>query len=188
MTRQSIEEVSLLFCLDDKSPSNLSWGVDRFMGYGKGRKYASKGDPAGFLDEYWKVKIKNFKYSLHNIVYTLAYGNIPKGCVVDHINRNPSDNSLGNLRLIPLEMNCRNRKKSSKNTSNFTGVHLDHKNYRSPTFVSTWYDAQGYKKTKSFSASKYGILEAQVKACLYRQQKIKELNSQGLGYTETHGQ
>jgi hypothetical protein len=188
MSRYSIEELSLFFCLDDKSPSKVSWNIDRFMGYGKGRKYASKGDSAGYLDEYWKVKFKNCKYSLHNVVYTLAFGNIPKGCVVDHINRNPSDNSLHNLRLIPLEMNSRNRKKSSRNTSNFTGVHLDHKNYRTVTFVCTWYDAQGSKKTKSFSASKYGILEAQVKACLYRQQKIKELNLQGLGYTQNHGQ
>jgi len=188
MSRYNIEELALFLSLDDKSPSGVSWNTDRFMGNGTGRKYASKGDSAGYLDEYWKVKFKSCKYSLHNVVYTLAFGNIPKGYVVDHINRNPSDNSLTNLRIIPLEMNCRNRKKSSRNTSNFTGVHLDRKNYRCVTFVTTWYDAQGLKRTKSFSASKYGILEAQVKACLYRQQKIKELNLQGLGYTQNHGQ
>jgi hypothetical protein len=188
MTKYENKDLSLIFQLDSNSPSGVSWNVDRFMGKGIGYKYASKGEPAGSLDDYWKVKYKKSKYLLHNVVYTLAFGNIPEGYVVDHINRNPSDNSLSNLRVVPLKLNCRNRKKPSNNTSNFTGVHLDFKNSSTVSFVCTWYDAEGFKKTKSFSVVKYGIIEAQVKACLYRQQKINELNLQGLGYTQNHGQ
>lgn len=188
MSKYDIEKLKDIFYLDSKSPSGVCWKITPTMGNGDGYRYASVGDSAGFLDQYWKVKHKKTKYSIHNVVYSLAFGNIPEGYVVDHINRNPSDNSLTNLRVIPLKLNTRNRSKSIKNTSNFTGVHLDVKRSDMLAFVSTWYDTDGKKRTKSFSVSKFGIIEAQFAACKYRKQKIEELNLQGSGYTDSHGQ
>lgn len=38
----------------------------------------------------------------------LNFGVIPDGMVIDHINRNPSDNRIANLRCVPQSMNLTN--------------------------------------------------------------------------------
>jgi DNA (cytosine-5)-methyltransferase 1 len=45
----------------------------------------------------------------HRIVWIAANGPIPEGLVVDHINRNRSDNRLSNLRLVDAQGNAANR-------------------------------------------------------------------------------
>jgi len=55
------------------------------------------------------------------------------------------------------------------------------------TYVTaSWYDEEG-SKCKHFAVSRYGLLESFALACAYREQKIKELNDLGYGYTENHG-
>ena len=38
----------------------------------------------------------------------LNFGAIPEGMVIDHINRNPSDNRIENLRVVTQSANLRN--------------------------------------------------------------------------------
>lgn len=188
MSEYNIEKLQEIFYLDSSSPSGVAWKIAPTMGNGCGRKYAEIGDTAGYSDGYWRAKHKKIRYNLHRVVYTLAIGNIPKGYVVDHINRNSLDNSIHNLRAVPVLLNNRNRRRYSRNTTNFNGVSLDVKDSKNIYFVSTWYDTSGTKRSKCFPILKLGILEAQVAACLHRKQKINELNLQGAGYTKDHGQ
>jgi len=45
---------------------------------------------------------------LHRIVWEMNRGPIPTGMVIDHVNRNPIDNRIQNLRLATLSDNARN--------------------------------------------------------------------------------
>ena len=52
-------------------------------------------------------------------------GPIPECFVIDHINGNPLDNRLVNLRLATKEQNYHNQGRGMKNTSGIKGVHFD---------------------------------------------------------------
>jgi len=62
---------------------------------------------------------KKFICFLHKIIM-----NSPRRSktVVDHINRNPSDNRKTNLRIVTQAKNCINKSKQLNNTSGFVGV------------------------------------------------------------------
>ena len=53
-------------------------------------------------------------------------------------------------------------------------------------FRATWRE-NDKPKSKRFSINRLGHEEAFRLACEYREQKIRELNEQGAGYTERHG-
>lgn len=102
------------------------------------------------------------------------------------------DNSLGyvegNIMWIESEKQARNKNKRQDNTSGYTGVNwtFNRKTGKKLSAVITWYE-DGAKKSKSFSANKYGLLPSFAMACEYREAKIAELNTLGYGYSENHG-
>lgn len=57
----------------------------------------------------------------HRIIWALAHGEWPQG-EIDHINGDPADNRLENLRCIEKPENQRNQGLSSANTSGAVGV------------------------------------------------------------------
>lgn len=59
-------------------------------------------------DGYWTVGIKNERYHLHRVVYAIHHGVLPPG-YIDHINGNPSDNRVANLRVVSARENHQNR-------------------------------------------------------------------------------
>lgn len=59
-------------------------------------------------------------YLAHRIIWKLVYGTDPE--FVDHIDRNPANNRLANLRSVAHAENCRNRKLRSDNTSGYAGI------------------------------------------------------------------
>jgi hypothetical protein len=64
---------------------------------------------------YRVIRIDNCLYKEHRIIWVMNNGPIPDGFVVDHIDRNPSNNKLDNLRLVSSSVN--NINKCSKGVS-----------------------------------------------------------------------
>lgn len=63
-------------------------------------------------------------YLAHRVAWALAHGCWPSGDI-DHINGDPGDNRLANLRDVPHAVNQRNMKRSAANSSGHVGVSYD---------------------------------------------------------------
>ncbi len=59
-------------------------------------------------------------YGVHQIIYLLHYGYIPEN--IDHIDNNPLNNNIDNLRAVEHKQNMLNRRKSRNNTSGVKNV------------------------------------------------------------------
>lgn len=178
-----VQEVEL-FYYDESSPSCLRRNTDWVSGKEGCTVRAKAGDVTGSLNEegYWTVFIDGKLVKAHNVVWELHNGSIPEGHLIDHFDGDQSNNRIDNLRSIPEILNTRNKRKYSNNTSGETGVLLIRGKW-----LARWHDLNGERKTKSFTVTKYGNDEAFRLACEYRQKMIDELNAQGAGYTERHG-
>lgn len=62
------------------------------------------------------------QYKAHRLAWLHFYGSEPNG-MIDHINRNPSDNRIENLRICNASQNAANSRIRSNNTSGIRGVH-----------------------------------------------------------------
>lgn len=88
--------------------SQYSWAIDT-------RGYVSRKLPRN-----GQKKRKQIRLHTHLM-------NTPKGMVIDHINRNPSDNRRQNLRICSYSLNSVNKRLQSNNTSGYRGVSWDNK-------------------------------------------------------------
>lgn len=117
MIRQ--ERLRELFSYDG---NHLYWRVDK----SKGRM----GDRAGCYGNgtsYVLIGVDGKLYGEHRLVWIYHYGVIPKGKLIDHIDKDCKNNSLSNLRLATMGQNLRNRKLNKNNKSGYVGVSLDEK-------------------------------------------------------------
>lgn len=101
------------------------------------------------------------------------------------------DNDLGycegNLRWATKAEQVRNRSKNRNNTSGTCGVTWYCNKTGGTRAIAWWADLKGKTKSKSFPVKKFGLIPAYRMACMYRQDMINKLNSQGAGYSESHG-
>ncbi|WP_273761537.1 HNH endonuclease signature motif containing protein [Aeromonas hydrophila] len=74
---------------------------------------------------YLTVGINRKKHYVHRIIWEMFNSKIPDGMQIDHINGNKSDNRLENLRLASNQVNSKNQKRKSTNSSGLTGVSWD---------------------------------------------------------------
>lgn len=96
MTLQKLKE---LFYYQD---GNLVWKIDR-------SDKVKKGKIAGCLRKngYISIKHDNKTYLAHRLIFLYHYNYLPK--FIDHINNNPSDNKIENLRECTVTQNMYNR-------------------------------------------------------------------------------
>lgn len=105
---------------------------------------------------YRRVRINNKYYYVHRIVWKLFYKEEPPE-IIDHINRNKSDNKIKNLRKATKEINQQNQDLPKNNTSGYRGVfkpkHLKGK-YRAVIGVNGKYISLGVfgKKNEAIAA------------------------------------
>lgn len=124
--------------------------------------------PAGTyksIGKRYHVKYKNKEYLRYRIIYALYNGHWPFG-EIDHIDGNPSNDAISNLRDVGRTDNAKNCKRRSDNKSGFSGVSMQ---------KGRWRVSIGRKYLKSFDNFEDAVS--------YRKDIQKNL-----GYTERHGQ
>lgn len=180
------------FEYDETSPSCLRRIKDTYSS--RNKKTASAGDIAGNLQitsGYYQVSFYMKNLKSHRVIWEITYGPIPEGYDIDHIDGNPSNNLLSNLRVVTTSVNMRNSANRSDSTSGVRGVTLHSVTSNQGTVFQYWrarcVDLSGKEKMKFFSVEKLGYDNAFEQAKLYRQQLISGLNELGAGYTERHG-
>jgi hypothetical protein len=82
------------------------------------------GTPAfGYRDRlgYGHGQISGENYLAHRIAWAIHYGRWPDG-LIDHIDGDPTNNRIDNLRVVDSTGNTRNQRRHSRNTTGVTGV------------------------------------------------------------------
>jgi len=140
-------EKDLLHELFDYDNGQLIWKINR-----RGNKV--KGNVAGYKTPYGYVAIRINKklYLAHRLIYIYFKGST-NGKYIDHINRNPNDNRIENLRLVTQQENSFNSnakgytwdKKSEKWK---TQISVNRKNVYVETFDTELEAREAYLKAK----------------------------------------
>lgn len=114
------------------SQNGISWG--EYFSYSDGNltwiKTTSNrvkiGSIAGWIDGkgYLRIRLFGKSYGVHRIVYEMHYGPIPDGMEIDHIDHNPLNNKIENLRVVCRIGNMRNKSKPIHNRTGVIGVSL----------------------------------------------------------------
>lgn len=116
---QKILTQEYLHSLFDYKDGELFWKISRFG--------ASRNSPAGSITNrnYRVVYIDYKQQSMHRMIFLYHHGFLPK--CVDHIDGNPSNNKIENLREANNFQNAQNSKNWATNTSGFKNVHICNK-------------------------------------------------------------
>lgn len=116
-------------------------------------RIASGKEPSWVTNSYgYKFcSIKNKTIYLHRAIWVLNFGPIQSKMEIDHIDRNPKNNDLSNLRLCGRSENNQNTKVRKDNTSGIKGVFWD-KNSNSWR-VSIW------KNKKKHDGGRFKLLD-----------------------------
>lgn len=87
-------------------------------------RYANKKAGHEAANGYVQVRVSGRLHYAHRIIWELINGPIPHGYEIDHMDNNPSNNKIENLRVATSSSNKHNTRKPSHNSSGFKGVSL----------------------------------------------------------------
>ena len=161
---------------DENSPTGLSYLKDNNVA---GRMSSKRNIEEGRTG--WVLSFNSSRWLVHRVIACLELGGVTQKDVVDHIDGNPFNNVLSNLRVTNQSTNLKNKRKQSNNTSGINGVGV----YYTPNgraFVLATYKSEGVSETKYFSVfnNEEGTLEKG------REWLLQKQLSDGL-FTERHG-
>lgn len=155
--------------------------------YGVG--YTEAGDKFLFdLEDY--DLIKNYKWNVNKRRSSCVQANfnrttikmhrlilgLKKGEIVDHINRDETDNRKENLRVCSYSENNRNTVNKSHNTSGHKGIHESKSGYRYEAYIA---DKNGKRIRKMFYFTTYNGKENAYKcACEWYENMDKEISGE----------
>ena len=127
--------------------------------------------PTGYIQVSLSKDKKASSHRVHRLVAT-AFCIKTDGCdIVDHLDRNPSNNNYQNLRWTTLSGNGRNKSIAINNASGTSGVYyVNNRN----EWIASWCNKDMKRRCKSFSVNKYGDVQAKQKAVDYRKQMEEE--------------
>lgn len=182
------------FVVDPDSPTGLRWRDDvprRTKGTKGGNCWG--GTPAGNFKyrkdkspKYVTVVLHQRQVIVSRAIWSILYGEIPKGKIIDHLDGNPFNNKPCNLALKTRGQNNRNARKRVDNTSGFVGVRfivLGKCTY----CIGTYQDENGKRKHKKLNVQKIGLLPAFQQAVEFRLNGIKKMNDEfNFKYTDRH--
>lgn len=169
---------------DETSPSCLRYKEHNGQ---SGKKERHKGDVAGCASKrnhgtVYSVADTGLNRLAHRVVWFLCTGEDPgAGFVIDHIDGNPSNNTVSNLRKVTVLENNRNVCLRTDNTSGYKGVNYSKEGF----FVASWYESMKDCR-KAFSCLKYGNDVALALAIEYRHRVVRKQQSLGVGLSERH--
>jgi hypothetical protein len=114
--------------------TDFKYENDKMYRYNNGRKkWSCCNDVKPKTNGYIRIKINKKLYQLHRLVY--KYFNeewditdISRDNQIDHININPLDNKIENLRILNCSQNTRNQNKRKNCSSKYKGVSWDKQN------------------------------------------------------------
>ena len=115
--RQEIAEQLVQYLSYDVSTGKFTWAKPP-------RRGVSAGLPAGFAHShgYACIGFRGEVFYAHRVAWRMSHGKWPK-LVIDHMNGDPKDNRISNLREVTQQHNTQNVRSVPKhNTTGFLGV------------------------------------------------------------------
>jgi hypothetical protein len=96
--------------------------VDGNLYYKKSKSKIRIGQKAGWLSTtgYCRIKIQHIDYAAHRVIFMWHHGYLPE--IIDHIDGNPANNKIENLRPTNQSWNAIYSKKRSNNTSGYKNI------------------------------------------------------------------
>lgn len=142
------------------------------------------GDKAGMLGKtgYYYSSFNGKREYIHRLVYMYHNNSIPKGYIVDHINRNKLDNRIENLRLVTAQentFNASNTKGYVYSRGRYTArLRVDNKTYYIGNYSTAELAEQAYLAVKAV-AHTYGneITVKEIKAAILKIKNRLPLNN-----------
>jgi hypothetical protein len=132
----------------------LFWRVNR------GRVHA--GDEAGTIGQIGKmyVQVDKKKYLVHRVIWMLHNDDCPE--FIDHIDGNPLNNRIDNLRPATKSQNAMNRKMHRNNASGFKGVYqIPSKKFAASICISGKNKYLGVFETPELAQNAYALAAQQ---------------------------
>lgn len=148
---------NLLRELFEYRDGNLYWKISSGNMTHAGDKVSPKNH-----QKYCQVGINGKRYYIHRIIYLYHHGYLPK--YLDHIDRDPLNNKIENLREVTQSQNCMNSKSFKNSSSKFKGVSWDknRNKWRSYIFINGKQKHLGQFTNESDAAKAYN--KAAIKA------------------------